>query len=274
MSHPTHQYSLAHLTALPCPPPELIYVAARAGYDYASIRPIYMHLPGEPNYELATNRDMLAQTKTAITATGVGIHDIELARVAEGADLDSYEAAFAVGAELGARSVISSIWSPGRSFYVDMFGEICERAKKHGLRVELEFVPIAEVNTLEGAVDVLRAVNADNAGLMLDMYHVHRAHTKPEDLAQLPREWFRFVHLCDAPAEIPSNVDDMRTELREARLYPGEGGLPIKEYLAQIPDVVFSIELPHRARAQEYGYAEHAARCIEHAKAFFAEDPE
>ena len=42
-----YQYSLAHLTALGCPPPELAYVAARAGYDYISPRLIYMGLPGD-----------------------------------------------------------------------------------------------------------------------------------------------------------------------------------------------------------------------------------
>lgn len=36
-----YQYSLAHLTVLGCPPPELAYVAARAGYDYFSPRLIY-----------------------------------------------------------------------------------------------------------------------------------------------------------------------------------------------------------------------------------------
>ena len=51
------EYSLAHLTVLGCPPPEMVYVAARAGYDYVSPRLIYMGLPGEPNYALAENPD-------------------------------------------------------------------------------------------------------------------------------------------------------------------------------------------------------------------------
>ena len=46
-------------------------IAARAGYDYVSLRPIYMGLPGEPNYELAENPQMLKQTKRALAATGV-----------------------------------------------------------------------------------------------------------------------------------------------------------------------------------------------------------
>ena len=51
----SHEYSLAHLTVMGLAPPEMIYVAARAGYDYVSIRPIYMGLPGEPDYALAVH---------------------------------------------------------------------------------------------------------------------------------------------------------------------------------------------------------------------------
>jgi hypothetical protein len=34
--------------------------------------------------------------------------------------------------------------------------------------------------------------------------------------------------------------------------------------------MVYSIELPHLARVKEMGYAEHAFRCLESAKAYFA----
>ncbi|MBT6544528.1 MAG: hypothetical protein HOL77_10710, partial [Rhodobacteraceae bacterium] len=40
-------YSLAHLTLINCTPAELVYVAARAGYDAVSPRFITMNVPGE-----------------------------------------------------------------------------------------------------------------------------------------------------------------------------------------------------------------------------------
>src|SRR3982750_4837544 len=79
-STPKQEFTLAHLTVLGCPPPEMTYIAARAGYDYVSIRPIYMGLPGEPDYALADNPQMLKQTKRALAAPGLRVHDIELAR--------------------------------------------------------------------------------------------------------------------------------------------------------------------------------------------------
>ena len=73
-------FSLAYLTVPGCPPPEQIYIAARAGYEFVSLRPIYMGLPGEPDFSLAGNKELLRQTRQALADTGVKLLDIELAR--------------------------------------------------------------------------------------------------------------------------------------------------------------------------------------------------
>ena len=260
-----YQYSLAHLTVLGCPPPELAYVAARAGYDYISPRLIYMGLPGEPNYALAENGDMLRATKRALASTGIKVHDIELARITDDLYPSKYLPAMEVAAELGAKSVLSSIWTPNLDYATEKFGQVCDLAAQFGLTVDLEYVPIAAVNNLAGAVKVLRTVNRSNAGLMIDMHHFHRALDKPADLDALPREWFHFAHLCDAQGEIPSDRAEMIRILREERLYVGEGGIDIADMLKHVPAQVLSIELPHLARAKEFGFAEHAYRCIESA---------
>ncbi len=267
------EFSLAHLTVLGCAPPEMTYIAARAGYDYVSIRPIFMGLPGEPDYALADNPQMLKQTKRALASTGVRVHDIELARVYEGLHPTKYLPAMEVAAELGAKAVLSSIWGGEREFYIEKFGEICDLAKPFGLTVDLEYVPIAAVANLAQAVDVLRAVNRSNAGLMVDMHHLHRARDNPADLDALPREWFHFAQLCDAPAEIPTERAEMIRIMREARLYVGEGGIDVASILAHIPHCVYSIELPNKERHEEIGYAEHATRCLETLKAYLASIP-
>ena len=267
------KYSLAHLTVLGCPPPEMTYIAARAGYDYVSIRPIYMGLPGEPNYSLADSPEMLKQTKRALAATGVQVHDIELARVTDEIDPRQYLPAFEVSAELGATNVLSSIWTDKRDVYLEKFAQICDLAKPLGLKVDLEYVPIAGVKNLAGAVDVLRNVNRDNAGLLIDAHHFHRAHDTVEALDSLPREWFHFAHLCDAPAEIPAEKEELIRIMREGRLYAGQGGIDIAGIFNRLPQMVYSIELPNRACVKEFGYAEHAYRCLETAKAYFAAHP-
>lgn len=268
------EFSIAHLTVMGLPPPELVYVAARAGYDYVSPRLIYMGLPGEPNYALAEKPEMLRQTKAALAATGVRVHDIELARILKDVEPESYRPALEVAAELGARAVLSSIWVNDRSMYIDKFGRLCDLAKPLGLTVDLEAVPIAAVTNLAQSVDVLRSVKRDNAGLMIDTHHFHRARDQAADLDAVPREWFHFAQICDAVGEIPTDREKMIHILRAERLYLGEGGIDVAEILRHIPQVPYSIELPHLARSAEWGYAEHAFRCLETAKTYLAKHAE
>jgi sugar phosphate isomerase/epimerase len=267
----THKYSLAHLTVLGCPPPEMIYIAARAGYDFVSTRIVYMGLPGEPNYALAENHDLMDQTRHALASTGMRVHDVELARIHDHMHPTKYLPAMEVAAELGARALLSSIWAANIPYAIQKFGEVCDLAKDFGLTVDLEYVPIASVRDLAGAVHVLRSAQRDNAGLMIDTHHFQRAGDRVEDLDALPREWFHFAHICDAPAQIPTDRAELVRILREARLYVGEGGIDVAGICRHLPpDVVYSIELPNLSRAKEIGYAEHAFRCIESAKAYFA----
>lgn len=261
------KFSLAHLTVLGCAPPEMIYIAKMCGYDYVSLRPIYMGLPGEPNYDLANKKDMLLQTKKAMQSTGIGVHDIELARIVNDIDVKQYIPAMEVGAELGAKSILSSVWTNDKSLYTEKFHELCEIAKPYGLNVDLEFVTWSGVKNLSQAVELLKSTPTTNKGLMVDTLHFNRSRVELEELEGLPKEWFNFVHLCDGPKEIPTTDEGLIFTGRDERYYVGEGGINIDEIITRIPkDVVFSVELPHIKRVAEFGYAEHARRCLVTAK--------
>ncbi|MBG0770917.1 MAG: sugar phosphate isomerase/epimerase, partial [Anaerolineaceae bacterium] len=141
-------------------------------------------------------------------------------------------------------------------------------AAQYGLTVELEYVPIAAVRDLAGVVNVLTEINRENAGILIDIHHFHRAGDKPEVLAKLPRNWFHMAHLCDAEAEIPTSREEMIYVLRENRAFLGEGGIDIKPILAALPPVPYSIELPRLSYSAKYGYKAHAQKCLDSAKSY------
>ncbi len=93
-------FSLAYLTLPNTHPVDQIEIAAQCGYEGVGLRTISQHLPGEPDYALANGR-MFQMVRAALERTGVRLMDIELARVADGVDVMSYEKEFALGAELG-----------------------------------------------------------------------------------------------------------------------------------------------------------------------------
>ena len=264
------KFSLAHLTVLGCAPPQATYVAARAGYDFVSYRTISLGLANEPTHELAHNNVMLRQTKRALAETGLKLHDIELARIADGIEVRSYLPGLETAAELGARHVISSIWTPKRSYAMDRLAELCDLAKTLGLTINLEFVTWACVANLQEAIAVCRAVDRENCGILVDTLHFHRSRVRLDELDAVPRELFHFAHVCDAPKEIPLTADGLMHTAREARLDLGEGGIDIGAILDRLPEMPYSLEVPNLERAKELGYLEHARRCLANARTYLS----
>jgi len=264
----TQLYSLAHLTVLECAPPEMTYLAARAGYDFVSFRLIPIGLPGEPCY-VPQDKQMLRRTKRALAETGIGMLDLELARIVDDLDAAKCLPAFEVAAELGARHVITSAWTTRQddtSFLIDCFATLCDMAKAVGLTMNFEFPTFSRVGDLRQAADIVAGAGCDNGGVLIDMLYMHFAGIRLEQLDALPRRWFRFVHLCDAPLIVPKTREGQIQIARGERLYPGEGAINITGILNHLPPVPISIELPHAARARELGFEEHARRCLESAR--------
>jgi len=141
-------------------------------------------------------------------------------------------------AELGATHLIVCGNDPDRARTLENLGRLCEASNLRGLRVMLEFPPYTEIRSLAEANAVL------DAGILVDAVHLSRSGGSPADLASYGPALFRLVHLCDVPAEPPS-FEVLRAEARGGRLYPGEGGLWLEEFVNAFPaDTALAIEAP------------------------------
>lgn len=266
---PRRRFSLAHLTILDAPPPELIRVAARTGYDFVGLRLIPLGLPREVAYEPHKDAVMRRDIKTAIAETGVQILDVELARIIESPAPGSYLPALETAAELGAKHVLSSVWMRDRHQVIERFAQLCEVAQPLGLTVNLEFVSSTDWSTLEGALDIITSCSRDNVGIMVDTLHFHRGRIPLEQLDRVPASWVNFVHVCDDRPDLPATIEDARRTMREERLYPGEGAVDIAGILDRLPQtVICAIELPHRQRLRELGRDRFARTCLERTKRY------
>jgi len=266
-------FSLAYLTVPGTHPADLVELAAACGYNGVSPRNISMRLPGEPDFSLE-NDEIFHSVRGALERTGLPLMDIELARIADGIDVMSYEKNIARAAELGARYVITSVWTEDRSFALNELKKLCDLAGKYGLLVNLEFMSFSGVRTLATARRIIQSAGRPNLRLMIDCLHAHRAGVTQAMLEAVPREEFGFIHLCDGPAWIPP-VDhpDMTGVARSGRFYVGEGAIDIAGLLKGAGDVpYYSIELPNNVEMTARGKFGHARRCLETAKLFFAEN--
>ncbi|GAA3598750.1 hypothetical protein GCM10022419_097970 [Nonomuraea rosea] len=259
--HP-HAYSLAHLTALSLSPPELVSAAADAGYRYVGLRMTRV-TPHEPHHPLATDPALMRATKVRLAATGIEVLDIELARMAPDDDPAVFLRFLEAGAELGARHVITQLPDPEFTRKADRFARLCELARPLGLTIDLEFPSWTQTPDLTEAVRVLRDARQPNAGILIDLIHFARSGSSVAELRDLPREWFRFAHVCDAPAEAPATQEEIIHAARFERLFPGEGGIDVHGILGALPaGIPYALEIPRATLVAQVGAKEHARLAI------------
>ncbi|SFH72644.1 sugar phosphate isomerase/epimerase [Bradyrhizobium sp. Gha] len=259
MSNP---YSLAHLTALGLAPPQLIEAASDAGYQYVGLR-LNRTTPNEPLYDLLNDPKLMRETKASLANSGLEVWDIEAARMDPPRDHLHYREFLEAGAELGARHILAQLPDPEKNRAIDRFGSLCEMAKPLNLNVSLEFVSWTETPGLADAAHIVREANRPNASILLDTLHFARSCSSLELLRALPPEWFKWVHVCDAPAHHPPDPEGVIYAARCERLVPGEGGIDIKRILACLPDdIVYALEIPNDASVSKIGFHEHARRAI------------
>lgn len=273
VSRPTAlEFSLAHLTLLRCAPPELIEIAASAGYEYVSLRPIAFGQPGEPHYPLGTDRALFSRTKTALRVTGIQLLDVELARIFPEVDIKGYLPALESAAELGGRHVLTSVWdTTDKTFISDQFSELCRLALPLGLTVDLEFVTFASIRTLAEAAAILGDCAYPNAGICVDTLHFERSGCSIDELEELPAKWFHYAQICDGPADYSSSEEDLKRVAREDRRLLGQGGIDVRRIVAHLPHMPYSIELPNSRLLASLGPQQFARRCLATARSYLCE---
>jgi sugar phosphate isomerase/epimerase len=268
-----HDYSLAHLTVLSLPPPQVVDVAARTGYRYVGLRMTRV-TPDEVLYDLARDRALMRETKARLADTGVEVLDIELFRMDPKLDAESFIPELEATAELGVHHIIAQLPDPDCERATARFARLCDLAKPLDIFVSLEFPHWTETGNLASATKVVRAVNRTNAGILVDMLHFGRSDSSIEELAKLPREWFPFVHVCDAAKEVPPTMAGIIRTARDERLFPGEGGIDVRGILACLPpDSPYALEIPRATLTQALGPEEVARLAIRVARSHLDDDP-
>lgn len=260
------QFSLAYLTIPGIDPMEQIRIAGAAGYDYVSLRTIPMGLPGEFQLVLEKDPELKRRIKEQMDSCNVKLLDIELVRIREDVT-DDYRAAFEAGAELGAKHVLSSVWTKDADFAAKRLDEVCRWAAEFGLDVNLEYPAVAPMCSFEQIRQLQETVGAPNLKIFVDMLHSHYDHVTGEQIKALNPDRYGIIHLCDCP--YPPEDADVLHVVREAREYCGYGQANVVELVRALPANPCSIELPNLKYIEQYGAEGHARRCLETAKALF-----
>ena len=141
--------------------------------------------------------------------------------------------AAAVGAPLCVVGIVASL---RRDELDDRVARCATMLTEQGVRMAVEFTPYGELTSPAGARRVCDAVGWDRAGLLLDSLHTFRGGTALADVAALAADEIALVQFSDAAGPPP---DDLAAESRHRRLLPGEGDLPLREFVGAIRETGF-----------------------------------
>ena len=259
------EFSLAYLTLPGIDPLDQIRIAGETGYDYVSLRTIPMGQPGEPQTVLEKDPQLFRAIRQQMESCHVRLLDIELVRIRE--DLpEDYRAAFEKGAELGAKHVLSSIWTKDFDFAAERYASICDQAAEFGLDVNMEFPIVSCMTTFRETVAMQKRVGKPNLKVFVDTLYGHFDRMTAEDFASIPAQSYGIIHLCDCPKEMGSDITQV---VRGGREYCGLGQADLPMMLKALPAHPCSIELPNLKNMALYGPQGHAQRCLDTAKALF-----
>jgi sugar phosphate isomerase/epimerase len=263
--------SLAALTVLELTPPEMVDCAAEAGFSHVGIR-LLPATPTEPQYDIVGDTPLLREVEQHLADTGVKVLDVEIFRIKPDTRVGDYEAAIATAARLGASDLLVAANDPDEARLIDSFAAFCDLAGRYGLGADLEFMPWTDAKDLTQAARIIERTGRDNAGLLIDPFHLSRSRSRIEDIVTVPPSRLHFMQFCDVPAAIPPTMDAILAEARAERLFPGEGGVDLLDLLRAVPrDIPLSLEVPTVRLAKTVGAVERARRALAATKRILAQ---
>jgi sugar phosphate isomerase/epimerase len=121
--------------------------------------------------------------------------------------------------------------APDLDAWAAEFHHLSRQAAEHGTRVALEFMPFANVSTLDLAVQLVQRAAHPAGGLLVDLWHVERSGIDPASVEGIPIELVFAVELDDGSARPAGDPYD-DTVLR--RLIPGSGEFRVVEFAAAL----------------------------------------
>jgi len=246
-----NRLSLEMLTLMGMPPVEHVRLAADLGcagvslgqtgrtlshFGYADFQPY-------PDWSLLADASLVRETRAALRDTGIKLSLGEGFRVLPGMDIADAAHALDIMAELGAEHINGGSNDPDMDRTWDQLNLLADMVIGRGMRLELEFAPSNVLKTLDSALAALDRIGRDRCGLLLDAMHYFRSGAGLDDLAALDPSVIGSAQLCDVPAA-PQRESYIEEAMFERKV-PGEGELPLREWIAALPgDIWIGLEVP------------------------------
>lgn len=219
-----------------------------------------------PAWSLESDPALRRDLKAAMRDTGVHIGLGEGFRVRTDGDVADRAAQLDIMAELGARRINAVSMEPDMARTHDQLATLADMVIARGMMFTIEFAPPNAINSVPSALAAIAHIGAGKAKLLLDAMHFFRSGATVADLRALDPTLIGYAQLCDAPR---TSDGAYMQEAMFARMVPGEGELPLRDWVAALPgDLEIGLEVPIIADLRAgLSPRDHAARLVAAARA-------
>jgi sugar phosphate isomerase/epimerase len=250
---------------------EMMSVAAQTGCTHVGVR-LLDGAPDGPGTQLMENAALRRAAREHMAALKLTPLEASAARIRPATQVAAFESFLASCAELGVRHVMCTIDDEVASRGAARLMELCDLALRYGLRIEIEFVPWMTVGSLTDAAALVRTLGAKNLGIVVDALHFARSHSRVDDLAALPPDWFHLLQICDAPACTDYSTEAQLHVATQERLLPGEGVIPLAALIRAMPDhIPIALEIPTATLARTLPALARVQRAVAATRAVLAD---
>lgn len=172
------------------------------------------------------------EVRAALTGAGLRIglgEGIEVSSLKSpgdhAADLDLF-------AELGTRRIGARDNGLERAPAFDYMARLAEMARERDMDFAFEFSPVMTLRNLHEALDLVAHIGGDRVSVTVDALHFFRSGGAVRELAELDAALIGHVRLCDGALKAAMAHAE---EEERGRLIPGEGELPLREFVDALP---------------------------------------
>lgn len=265
------------ISAMGMPPDDFVRLAGDLGVSRISLspRPITDNPHGYPAWDLTTDPALVRATRGAMEECSVRLGQAEGFLIMPGIEIADSEAMLDMMTQLGAPAVNAVVIEPDQKRALDQYSALAEMAADRGQLAMVEFMPMMlPPGNLAEALDFTAKSDAPNGRVLIDSMHFYRSGSRSAELAGIDLSSIGYIQLCDVPmpetagATTEEGMQGYGEEARHHRLCPGEGDLPLGEFLAALPrDLTVGLEVPMLAKAQAGISPEEVLRpCVEAAR--------
>lgn len=236
--------SLMPVTISDASPIEVVEAALAAGYDSCGLT--LWGFAGGASTTLADPAALRA-LRARVREAGLPVLAVEAVGLAPDFSLAALEPLLDATADLACPYLNVCGDDPDEARMTDNLAALATLAATRGVRIALEFISRLNLRSLPQARAMIERAGVPGIELVVDSLHLYRSGGRAADLEGLPASLLAYAQLCDAPLLRPPEAEYV-TEGRTNRLYPGEGGLPLGEFLDALPPGrPLGVEVPNLA---------------------------